>query len=243
MLAGQEPRTPQTRGDKLRRAPTLADHHDERREVFIHAAEAVADPSAKRRTARQLVAGLEKRHAGFVVDLLGEDRVNHAEVLRAARGVRVELGNPEPVLVIVVFFKFENRGRDGQSGLARGHAGNALVAAHGFREVFVELVVELWLVVEEIHLRRATVLEEVDDPLGLRRKVRRTEESAFKRARRSGREEVVSEHGAERHGADTLRHFSEKLTPSDVQEVVFDGISHSFILILTVNRSWWFRQS
>jgi hypothetical protein len=26
--------------------------------------------------------------------------------------------------------------------LARGHAGDALVAAHGFREVFVELVVD-----------------------------------------------------------------------------------------------------
>jgi hypothetical protein len=201
----------------------LADHHDERWQVFIHAAEAVAHPSPERRPAGQLVAGLEKRHAGLVVDLLGEDRVDHADILRAARGVRVELGNPEAVLVIVVFFELENRGRDRQAGLARGHASDALVAAHGFRKVFVELVVELWLVVEEIHLRRATVLEEVDDPLGLRREVGRSEESPLERTRRSGREEVVAEHGAERHGADALRHFSEKLTPGEVQEVVFYG--------------------
>jgi len=29
--------------------------------------------------------------------------------------------------------------------------------------------------------------------------------------------------GEPRHGADALRHFSEKLTPSEVQEVVFYG--------------------
>ena len=64
------------------------------------------------------MARLEERHAGLVVDLLGEDRVDYAEILGDAGRVRVELGNPETVLVILVYLELENRGRDGQAGLA-----------------------------------------------------------------------------------------------------------------------------
>ena len=233
VLAGQEARTPQARGDELRVAAALADHHDEGRQVFVHAAEAVADPGAERRAAGELVSALEKRHAGLVVDLLSEDRVDYAEVLRDAGRVGVEFGNPEAVLVILVFFKLENRRCDRQAGLARGHAGDALIAAHGFWEVLVELRREAGFVVENIHLRRTAVLEEVDDPLGLRREVRGAEKAALERARWRC-ENIIVQDRAQRHGADALRHFSKKLTPADVEEVFFDGISH---------RSWWVGQS
>jgi hypothetical protein len=65
--------------------------------------------------------------------------------------------------------------------------------------------------------------------------VGRPEETSLKRAGYACKE-VVPHHGTERHGADALRHFSEKLAPSQIEEVVFDGMSHSFLGLKEFNR-------
>jgi len=190
MLTGQKAGTPQAGGDELRAALALADHNDKGGQVFIHASETVADPGTEGGTTGKLKSALEEGNARLVVDLLGEDRLHDAEFFGDAGRVGVELGNPKPVLVVVVFFELENRGCDRQAGLARGHAGDALVAAHGFGQFLVEFLRESGLVVEHVHLRRPAVLEEVDDPLRLGSEVGRAEKSPLERAL-GGREEVV----------------------------------------------------
>ena len=227
MFTGQKAGTPQAGGDKLRVALALADHDNKGGQVFIHASEPVADPGTEGGTTGKLESALKEGNTWLVVDLLGEDRLHNAEFFGDAGRVGVEFGNPKPVLVILVFFELEKRWRDRQAGLARGHAGDALVAAHGFGQFLVELIHEPRFVVENVHLRWPAVLEEVDDPLGFRREVRGAKEAALEWAR-SGREHIAVKNRAESHGADALRHFSKKLTPADIQEVFFDGVVHRF---------------
>ena len=59
--------------------------------------------------------------------------------------------------------------RDGEAFLGRGHASEPLAAANGIGQVLREPVRQPRLVVEQIEVRWPAGLEQVDDPLRLRR--------------------------------------------------------------------------
>ena len=79
--------------------------------------------------------------------------------------------------------ELEDGWRGGKLRLVSRHAGEALAHADGFRQLRAVQLCEVRLVVEQIELRRRAVLEEVDDALGLGRKVRETGEAAHRRRR------------------------------------------------------------
>src|SRR5207302_5895251 len=68
--------------------------------------------------------------------------------------------------------ELEQRRRDGEARLRRGHAGEALAGADRIGQLGPGELLQARLVVEQIHLRRRAGLEEIDDALGGRRKVR-----------------------------------------------------------------------
>ena len=71
--AGQEAAAPQPREERLVGlvAAALRDHDDERGQVLVLAAQAVAEPGAQARPAGLLAAGLDERDGRVVVDRLG----------------------------------------------------------------------------------------------------------------------------------------------------------------------------
>ena len=62
--------------------------------------------------------------------------------------------------------------RDGKTRLAAGHRRQPLAHADGIGQIGVVDFFQARLVIQQIHLRRPAVHEEVDQPLGLRREMR-----------------------------------------------------------------------
>ena len=100
-----------------RRLPALRDQHDERRQVLVLAAQAVAEPGADARPAGELGAGLEEGDGRVVVDRLGVHRLDEAEVVGDLRGVRQQLADPRARLAVLG--ELEERRRDRESAPAR----------------------------------------------------------------------------------------------------------------------------
>ena len=78
MLGRQEARAPEMRHQRLA-ALVLRDQDDERGEILMGVAEAVVEPGADARPARDLRATLHERHARTVVDALRMHRADEAE--------------------------------------------------------------------------------------------------------------------------------------------------------------------
>jgi len=104
--------------------------------------------------------GLQQGHRGIMVDRLGVQGADEADLVGELRGVRQQFAQPHPAPAVLL--KLEDRGRDRKTFLSRGHSGEALLAAHGVRQVLVKLRGEARLVVEEIDLRRRPGLGEPD---------------------------------------------------------------------------------
>ena len=83
VLRRQEAAAPQPVVERLvgRVAGALRDQHDERGQVLVLAAEAVAEPGADARPAGELGAGLEEGDRRVVVDRLGVHRLDEAELV------------------------------------------------------------------------------------------------------------------------------------------------------------------
>ena len=145
------------------------DEHDERRQVLVVAAEPVVNPRAHARPAGDLRAGLEEGDRGVVVDRLGEHRADDAELVDDLGGVRQEIADPGAVRPVLA--EPELRTGERQRRLIAGHAGQPLALPHRVRQLLAVALVEHWLVVERLHLRRPAGHEEIDDALRLRREV------------------------------------------------------------------------
>ena len=103
--------------------------------------------------AADLVAGLQKGHRGVVIDRLGVNRSNEADLIGDAADVRKQFGHPGAALPAL--WKSILRRRDRQAFLVLGETGQALPHAHAVREILLKPGAQLRLVVIEIHLRRA----------------------------------------------------------------------------------------
>ena len=80
VIGGQEAAAPEAREQRLVgiQRLRLREHHDERRQVPILAAQAVADPRAHARPARLLAAALDERDRRIVIDRVRVHRLDDA---------------------------------------------------------------------------------------------------------------------------------------------------------------------
>ena len=73
----------------------------------------------------------------------------------------------EPLSALSGFFKIEGGTGNREGSLAGGHPSFALPVEDRFGDILAMELCELWLVIEEVDLRRPATLEEVDDTLCL----------------------------------------------------------------------------
>ena len=151
-------------------ALVLRDQDHERGKVAVQAAEAVADPRSHRRSAGDLRSGLEEGDRGVVVDRLGVHGSNHAQLVGDRRGVREQFAHPETIGPVLG--ELELGAGERERRLVAAHAGESLAAAHRVGQFLAVAFLEQRLVIEEIELRRAATLHQVDDPLRPRCEVR-----------------------------------------------------------------------
>ena len=107
--------------------------------------------------------------AGIVVDRFGEHRFDEADVVDDAAMVRQEFA--EPCAGLAVLGEFEDRAGQRNRRLLGGHAGESLAAADVVGQLLAVLFVEQRLVVEQVLLRGAAGLEQVDDAFDARREL------------------------------------------------------------------------
>ena len=86
------------------------------------------------------------------------------------RRVRQQLADPRAALAVLR--ELEDRAGERNRRLVGRHAGQPLAAADRVGQLLAVLLVEQRLVVEQVLLRRPAALEQIDDPLRLRREVR-----------------------------------------------------------------------
>ena len=168
ILRRQEPAAPQPVVQRLA-AGALGHHHDERRQVGALAAEPIGQPRADRRASGDLETGLEERDGRVVVDRLGVHRADEAQLVGGLGRVRQQLADPRAGLAVLL--ELEEGVDDREALLRGGHAGEPLAFANRVGQLGAAQTVERGLIVEQVHLRGTTRLEQPDDALGLGREV------------------------------------------------------------------------
>ena len=166
VFARQKARAPQTRVERLVARSVLRHEHDERGQVAILRAEPIAQPTAHRRTPRDLVAGAEERDRRIVVDRFGVHRAQHADAVRDLRGVRQQRTHRDAAFPVAR--ERSERTRDLEHGLIAAHAGESLAATNAVRQRLAVQFAQLGFVVEGLELRRAAGLEQPDHALAPR---------------------------------------------------------------------------
>ena len=87
------------------------------------------------------------------------------------RQVRQDLAQPRATAAVL---REPELGRCDRKGLlTEGHRGLAFVRVNRLGDLFAEPVLQTWLVVEHVHLRRAAGLEQINHPFGGGLEVRR----------------------------------------------------------------------
>ena len=156
--------------------PAVGGQCHEGGQVGVPAAEPVAHPRAHARPAGDHRAGLEQHRSRVMVDGLGVHALDHAHVVDDMGQVVQRLAQPSAGLAVAG--ELERTRGAGERFLAGGHRGLALGRVNGFGHLLPETLGQVRLVVEEIHLRRAAGLEQINHPLGLGRKVRQAGQAA-----------------------------------------------------------------
>ena len=174
VIGGQEAAAPETGEDRLAGilAGPLGDHGDESRQVGVLGAEPIAGPGAHAGIARLLVAGVQERDRRVVVDGLGVQGLDDADVIRDGLDVRDEVTDPGAMLAAGL--AFHERGPDRVALLSGSHPGEALGAFDRGRQVFAGKLVQGGLVVEQVDVGHAAGLEEAEDPFSLGGEMRNT---------------------------------------------------------------------
>ena len=197
VLAGEEPGAPEARGDRLHvrfRMIMLCLQHHERGQVFIHAAEPVAQPGTDAGSPRDHKSGLHERDGRFMVDRFGMHGADDRDIVHHARRVRQQFGDPRAGFAVLR--EIEDRGRDREAGLPAGHGGEALALPDGIGQVLIEHVLHLRLVVEGFHLWRRAYQMQVNAALRFWGEVRQTREG--------GGLGLVAQQGCQSQRADPL---------------------------------------
>ena len=90
----QKAGAPQTRVKRLVALFAIRNHHDERRQIFVRAAQAVAQPGAHARPARLLETRLNESDRGIVIDGFRIHGLDQADVVHDAGNVRHQFAHP-----------------------------------------------------------------------------------------------------------------------------------------------------
>jgi len=172
VLTWQVATGPESGGDGLFLLPVRGggDEDDEVRQVLVYRSKPVGSPGTKAGTAGDLVPGLHRGDGGFMIDGLGVQAAHPADVIGILRQIRQKL-RVHHHAALTCRAEVELRRRDGEARLAACHRGQALTIANARRQVFVIVFLHLRLVVEEVHLRWPTDHVQINDPLGLGRKM------------------------------------------------------------------------
>src|SRR5207245_3029152 len=138
VAAGQKARAPKPRQQTLvgNTVGGQRIQHYKRRQVLVGATQPVVDPGADTGPARQLAAGLDERDGGVVVDRLGVHGAQHADLVGDFTGVREQLAEPASALAVLPETVHARHNR--KTILVRHHAGDALAAEDGRRDILVE---------------------------------------------------------------------------------------------------------
>ena len=96
VIGRQKARSPQPREQRLIgiQRLRLREHHDERRQIMVLAAQPVADPGAHARTAGLLAAALDERDRRIVIDRVRIHRLDDGNVVHDLGGVRQQFADP-----------------------------------------------------------------------------------------------------------------------------------------------------
>jgi hypothetical protein len=154
--------------------------------------------------ARQLVAGVEHRDRGVVVDRLGVQRPDHAQFVGDRLQVRQQVADPQAAAAAAPAAR--DRRHHQEAALARGHAGHALGALHRRRQVLAGVVAQRLLVVEQVDVRQPARLEQAQHAPRARREVRQARQPAGavggRRRPRRARRRAPGQQRAERERAE-----------------------------------------
>ncbi len=163
------------------------------------------------------MARQKKRHRRSVVDVLGEHRLDEAQVVGYRTDVRQPFANSRAALAPAAEFRL---GRHDELLLLSGHQRQPLTLPNGLGQFHAGPLFEAGLFIVQLDLRRSTGLREEDHAFGLRGKVRQAEQSAGVWSRRGsgiGRLGAVPRKG---HGSDgEAGSLTEEITSSGCQLV------------------------
>jgi hypothetical protein len=105
---------------------------------------------------------LKVRNRRIVVDGLGVQGANEADIVDDFSGVRQQFADPDAVLAALLKREFWRDDR--KAFLARRHAREALALTDGIGEFAAVKLLSLRLVIEKFQMRRPAGLEEIHDP-------------------------------------------------------------------------------
>ena len=166
-------------------------------EVLVERPEPVGEPGPEAGPAGQLVAGVDDDGGRLVVDRLGVHRLarrQRSSTTFAVQGSR----SLTQVPLCPCGANSKTLGRDGKALLPGGHRREALASSDRVREILVEHLPQLRLVVPRVDLRGGAGREEPDGAPRPRAEVREPREPA----RAPGEEPRVREHRGQRDRAD-----------------------------------------
>ena len=126
-------------------------------------------PRAHAGAARQLTPGLEIGNCRIVIDRLGVHAPQDTNVIRNLARERKLITEPLPALAMLP--EAIHGGHNREPVLLGDHTGNTLRPKDGRRNILIEAVFDLRLVVQEVEMRGAAGLKQKDDPFGPCRKV------------------------------------------------------------------------
>ena len=190
------------------RLHTAGDERHEAGQVLVRAAEAVRHPRAHARPAFARAAGVEQQLRRRVVELVGGHRLDERDVVHVLRQLRHGVAHPRARLAVLR--KFMRRAH--QLRYARGE-GKPSAFQVLVRTILAVAFLQLRLEVEHVQHRRRTGHVQVNDALGLGRKVRLARlERLCGIKRHVGRRGLRAAHDrGQRRGAQAHPRLAEKL--------------------------------
>ncbi len=222
MLRRQEPRPPQPRVERLIAAPGARQQDDEAGEVLVLRAEPVGEPGADRRTAGLLGSRLEERDGGIVVDRFRVHRRHDAQLVHDPCGVRQQIADPGAVPPVLG--EVELRPGERERLLECRHPGQPLSHPHRLGQLLAVHGAQRRFVIEQLQLRRAAALKQVDDTPRARDDLWRREDVSARGGgrRRAARERFRIEQRREPRHAQPEAQAREEVTPRAVAAEVVE---------------------
>ncbi len=194
--------------------------HNVSREIPRFAAEPVGDPRAHRRHAKARDPALHHQLTGMMIELLAVHASHHQQIVRHRAQMRQDIAELHPALPVLLELPIAAH-QHRRVGL---NERETRLVQNRLRQALPVHLLQLWLRIEEIQLRRRARHEDRDAGIGVRLEMRRPRRH---RIRRSGlgrpHQTVVRQGRAQGHRADAAGRRVQELTPG-LEQGLFVGI-------------------